>query len=126
MDKLTAEIIKNQMIGQTSGHMANIPNSPVVFGNFGDNLRILGMKKVTDKKGNCCTTSSSHPNQYYLNNDSTMMRNLSPLEYERLQTLPDNYTEGVSNSQRYKMIGNGWTIDVVAHIFSYIGKKGRK
>lgn len=47
-------------------------------------------------------------------------RKLIPLECERLQTLPDNYTEGVSNSQRYKMIGNGWTIDVIAHIFSFI------
>ena len=47
-------------------------------------------------------------------------RRFTPLECERLQTLPDNYTEGVSNSQRYKMIGNGWTIDVVAHIFSFI------
>lgn len=42
---------------------------------------------------------------------------LSPLEVERLQTLPDNYTEGVSNTQRYKCIGNGWTVDVIAHIF---------
>ncbi len=39
-----------------------------------------------------------------------------PIECERLQTLPDNYTEGVSNTQRYKMIGNGWTADVIAHI----------
>ena len=44
-------------------------------------------------------------------------RKLTPLECERLQTLPDNHTEGVSNSQRYKMIGNGWTVDVIAHIF---------
>ena len=43
-------------------------------------------------------------------------RKLTPLECERLQTLPDDYTSGVSNTQRYKMIGNGWTIDVVAHI----------
>lgn len=45
------------------------------------------------------------------------VRKLTPLECERLQTLPDNYTEGVSNTQRYKMVGNGWTIDVIAHIF---------
>jgi site-specific DNA-cytosine methylase len=45
------------------------------------------------------------------------VRKLTPLECERLQTLPDNYTEGVSNSQRYKMIGNGWTVSVIAHIF---------
>ena len=44
-------------------------------------------------------------------------RKLTPLEYERLQTVPDNYTEGVSESQRYNMLGNGWTVDVIAHIF---------
>ena len=42
---------------------------------------------------------------------------LSPLECERLQSVPDNYTNGASNTQRYKMLGNGWTIDVIAHIF---------
>jgi DNA-cytosine methyltransferase len=45
------------------------------------------------------------------------IRKLTPVECERLQTLPDNYTEGVSNSQRYKMLGNGWTVSVVEHIF---------
>lgn len=45
------------------------------------------------------------------------VRKLTPLEYERLQTLPDNYTLGVSDSARYTAIGNGWTVDVIAHIF---------
>ena len=54
---------------------------------------------------------------YEIMND---IRKLTPIECERLQTLPDNYTEGVSNTQRYKMIGNGWTIDVIAHILSFI------
>ena len=45
------------------------------------------------------------------------VRRLTPIECERLQTLTDNYTEWVSNSQRYKMLGNGWTVDVIAHIF---------
>ena len=44
-------------------------------------------------------------------------RKLTPIECERLQTLPDNYTEWVSNSQRYKMLWNGRTVDVIAHIF---------
>tara|TARA_R110002012_G_scaffold63075_2_gene166113 strand:- start:147 stop:1160 length:1014 start_codon:yes stop_codon:yes gene_type:complete len=44
-------------------------------------------------------------------------RKLEPIECERLQTVPDNYTDCVSNSQRYKMLGNGWTVDVIAHIF---------
>jgi DNA (cytosine-5)-methyltransferase 3A len=45
------------------------------------------------------------------------IRKLTPIECERLQTLPDNYTEGVSKTQRYKMLGNGWTVDAIAHIF---------
>lgn len=49
-----------------------------------------------------------------------IIRKLTPVECERLQTLPDNYTEGVSNTQRYKCIGNGWTVEVIAHIFGFI------
>lgn len=44
-------------------------------------------------------------------------RKLTPLEYERLQTLPDNYTQGVADTHRYTTCGNGWTVDVIAHIF---------
>ena len=44
-------------------------------------------------------------------------RRLLPIECERLQCVPDGYTEGVSDTQRYKMIGNGWTVNVIAHIF---------
>lgn len=47
-------------------------------------------------------------------------RKLIPTEYERLQTLPEGYTEGISDSQRYNTTGNGWTVDVVAHILSFI------
>ena len=42
------------------------------------------------------------------------------IKCERLQTLPDNYTEGLTDRQRYEVIGNGWTIDVISHIFSFI------
>jgi len=44
-------------------------------------------------------------------------RKLTPLECERLQTVPDNYTNHVSNTQRYKMLGNGWTVEVIKHIY---------
>ena len=47
------------------------------------------------------------------------IRKLTPIECERLQTVPDNYSAIVSNSQRYKMLGNGWTVDVIAHILSF-------
>lgn len=52
-----------------------------------------------------------------LPNNNYIIRKLTPIECERLQTLPDNYTAGISNTQRYKAIGNGWTVDVIAHIF---------
>ena len=66
----------------------------------------------SDNKTNCLTT---------VQKDNVVVqgmtwRKLTPIECERLQTLPDNYTEGVSKTQRYKMIGNGWTVDVIAHI----------
>jgi DNA (cytosine-5)-methyltransferase 3A len=48
------------------------------------------------------------------------IRRLTPIECERLQTVPDAYTSGVSDTQRYKMLGNGWTVDVICHIFSYL------
>ena len=49
--------------------------------------------------------------------DNMHWRKLTVTECERLQTVPDGYTCGVSNTQRYKMLGNGWTVDVVKHIF---------
>jgi DNA (cytosine-5)-methyltransferase 3A len=50
----------------------------------------------------------------------TRIRRLTPTECERLQLVPDCYTAHVSDTQRYKMLGNGWTIKVISHIFSYI------
>lgn len=44
-------------------------------------------------------------------------RRLMPIEYERIQTLPDNYTAGISDSARYSAIGNGWTVDIISHLF---------
>lgn len=49
--------------------------------------------------------------------DEKGLRYITPIECERAQTVPDNYTCSVSNTQRYKMLGNGWTVDVIAHIF---------
>lgn len=55
-----------------------------------------------------------------IENKGEPIRRFTPIECERLQTVPDNYTNHVSDTQRYKMLGNGWTIDVIAHIFSYL------
>lgn len=51
-----------------------------------------------------------------------IIRKLTPIECERLQTLPDNYTKAVSNAQRYKGLGNGWTAEVIIHILNGILK----
>ncbi len=53
----------------------------------------------------------------------TTWRKLTPIEYERLQTVPDFFTNHVSNSQRYKMLGNGFTVDVIVHILKNMGKQ---
>ena len=75
----------------------------------------LDIKK--NKKSNSLT-SVQKDNVVVKNN--LYWRKLTPIECERLQTVPDNYTDCVSNTQRYKMLGNGWTIDVIAHILKGI------
>ena len=69
--------------------------------------------RALKEKAHCLTTIS--PNQGIIN-EKYNWRKLTPIECERLQTVPDNYTEGVSNAQRYKMLGNGWTVKVIEHI----------
>lgn len=69
-----------------------------------------------DDVSNCLTTVEK--DNVVVNRDDYLWRKLTPLECERLQTMPDNYTNHVSKTQRYKMIGNGWTIDVIAHILN--------
>lgn len=78
-------------------------------------------KRILNPKFKCHTlTTCSGGNtqkKVYINGRA---RKLTPLEYERLQTLPDNYTDCVAESHRYSVCGNGWTVDVIAHIFSFI------
>lgn len=102
---------------------------------FQDRLKVYGKpkgivygdtKKPTTKIGQrdecfsmesisgCLTaTMYKQPPQYIYNGE---VYKLSPTDCEKLQTVPVGYTEGVSNSQRYKMLGNGWTVDVIVHI----------
>jgi DNA-cytosine methyltransferase len=72
-----------------------------------------------DGKVGTVTPGLNNDHRISLTRDDTQevyWRKLTPLECERLQTVPDNYTEGVSNTQRYKMLGNGWTVEVICHI----------
>lgn len=77
-------------------------------------------------KANCLTTSGQRisnngsTNIIYKTEQGIKIRPLTALECERLQTVPDNYTEGVSKTQRYRMLGNGWTVDVISHILGHL------
>jgi len=75
---------------------------------------------LKENKSPSMTTSSWQHNNHLTYDEGLTYRKLSPIECERLQTVPENYTEGVSNTQRYKMLGNGWTVDVIAHILKSI------
>ena len=82
------------------------------------------MKRVYHIEGksptlNACTGGNREPK---IAVGDTLWRKLTPLECERLQTVPEGYTGSVSNTQRYKMLGNGWTVDVVVHIFNGLYK----
>ena len=63
--------------------------------------------------------------RFNIKNQEYTIRVLIPLEMERLQTLTEGYTavEGVSNTQRFRMIGNGWTVDVIKYILSGLNKE---
>ena len=67
-----------------------------------------------DTKSNAITTVQK--DNIAVKEEELTWRILTPLECERLQTVPDNYTQGVSNSQRYKQLGNGFTVKVIEHI----------
>ncbi len=74
-----------------------------------------------NKQSKSYALTASFPHKMnFLTKDEVYWRKLKPLECERLQTVPDNYTNHVSNTQRYKMLGNGWTIEVIAHILQNI------
>ena len=88
------------------------------------NYKELGLKRVerieyrTDGKSNAIITN---PQKNLLKTDDGY-RKLTPVECEKLQTVPFNYTDSVTDTERYRMLGNGWTVDVVAHILSFISQ----
>ena len=91
------------------------------------NLHISGhdiLKRVNSPYAKCQTlTTCGGGNTQKKVMDNGRPRKLTPLEYERLQTLPDGYTEGVADSHRYTAVGNGWTVDVIAHILRGLKKE---
>lgn len=102
-------------------HQRTMVAEPVRIGDIGSNSQ---GHRVYSVHGKSITLSANGGGQggttglykIDLPDGNYLIRKLSPVECERLQTLPDNYTQGVSNAQRYKQLGNGWTVDVIVHI----------
>ena len=88
-----------------------VPKLTANMGTGGNNVPYIKVKEAT-KKGFAIATPGM----------SVDIRKLTVIECERLQSLPDGYTDGVSNTQRYKALGNAFNVDVVAHILSFIPK----
>lgn len=82
-----------------------------------------------DEKANCLTSTNykgSQANGTTLVENETRIRKLTPIECERLQGLPDNYTEGIAKTNRYKCLGNAFNVDVIAHILSFLPKEPKR
>jgi len=87
--------------------------SPVALRNRGEGKQPEYNR--TDKANSLTTVQTDSMVQ-----EDFFIRKLTPIECERLQSLPDNYTEGISNTQRYKCLGNGFNCKVIEHILTYI------
>ena len=113
-----AKELQERTDGKTGAILTSLTNDNLVMLN---DRQKANYKSNEDKANTFLSTSwkGSQANGMTLVGNSRIRR-LTPIECERLQTMKDGYTAHVSDSQRYKMIGNGWTIEVIAHIFSYL------
>ena len=93
-----------------------------VWSTWGNKQKIQMLKNVRSEKSHTLTTSKTHSMGYYLSEDKQSYCNLSVNDYEALQTLPIGYVDNVKvkETSKYRAIGNGWTVDVIAHILSFI------
>lgn len=102
-------------------HLRTMVAVPVRIGDIGSNAQAHRVYSVHGKSISLSANSGGQGGgtglyKIDLPDGDYIIRKLSPVECERLQTLPDNYTAGVSDRQRYRQLGNGWTVDVIAHI----------
>ena len=92
------------------------------WGKAGKKKKIEMLHNINSPKSHTVTTKNCHGMAYYLNGDKTQYCNLSITDLEQLQTLPIGYVDNVDikRAAKEKAIGNGWTVDVIAHILSHI------
>ena len=92
------------------------------FKTWGTKRKIDSLRTINHDKSFCITTNKSHSKNYYLNTDKNMARMLERDEIEKLQTLPEGYTNILSKTEAHKVIGNGWTLEVIKHIFKNLNE----
>ena len=106
--------------GYSFGYVpAPSPDGLILVGDAGisDKYNYVNRVYHPDGKGPSLVSSDGGHLQPKISDNTTTYRKLTPTECERLQTVPHGYTDkGISDTQRYKMLGNGWTVDVVKHI----------
>lgn len=94
-----------------------LPILPWTQSVWGDKKKIDTLRTIDSDKSFTLTTNKSHPRNYYLSPDRTRLTKLTSRESEILQTIPIGYTSCISEGAAFTAIGNGWTVDVIAHIF---------
>jgi len=138
-EKHRRQIVFTQKFGEDSQSLNRALKSTKAFDEKANCMTATMYKGMASLSGSLSSVSSGMKGEASSAGKSTngatniiqnyKFRMLYPIECERLQTLPDNYTavgviDGkeipISNTQRYKMLGNGWTVDVIAHILSFI------
>ncbi len=90
------------------------------FSKWGSKQKIDSLKTINDLKSNCITTNKSHSKNYYLSVDRKFARMLERDEVERLQTVENGYTNVLPKTEAHRVLGNGWTVDVIVHILNYM------
>lgn len=105
--------------GKANALTQNVNHSQVLQAVEPENIKEVKGKIIEVNNKTVITNGVSYPIE--LPDGFYLVRKFTPVETERLQTIPDNYTECISATQRYKAIGNGWTVNVITHILKSIG-----
>ena len=119
-DILEFEVDKKYYINiniQTSKIISTDTNKPIRIGQIGKGGQGERIYSIDGKSVNLTANGGGRGAKtglYLINN---RVRRLSPAECEKLQTIDENYTNHISDNQRYKCLGNSWTVDVIVHIF---------
>lgn len=97
-----------------------------VYKEYNGKTKLESLKKLySAEKSSTLTTSRYHAINYYLDETGEKYTNLDAEEWEKLQTLPSGYTKSLKGDARHKVIGNGWTVDIIAWILSFIPEEER-